>query len=90
MSEWVSVFDRLPEEEGDYLVTWEVENTWGDPIRSVAIFWYGKGINNNWLEEEYPDPYWNWFKSQYENECGREISCVTAWRELPEPYKEGK
>ena len=87
MSEWISVFDRLPEEEGDYLVTWEVEDTWGNPIRRMAIFWYGEGSNDVFSSEEtQPTPHCGWFESKEENAYEREIPCVIAWRELPEVY----
>ena len=76
---WIPVSERLPEEYGEYLISWicdqqkkpliaisecEVTNTWNDRLGVFDV---------NWLYDEYMSAYTN--------------IKVIAWMPLPEPYK---
>lgn len=83
MNPWIPVTERLPEEDGEYLVTFEsgyAEDYGFDPI-GIAPFEVdceGFGI---WQERFHPVSLGSlgseWVDIQ-----------VTAWRPLPEPYQE--
>lgn len=64
---WIPVTERLPEKEGYYLVSTDI-NTYGDG-REVALFC--KDEDGDYFSCEWSD-----------------AESVTAWMELPEPYKE--
>ena len=81
VQEWISVKDRLPEEDGSYLV---YSNSFGNR-KSVKLRWFAKdaemagaydiaGQKNVWY--------------LYDSECGYiSINSVTHWMPLPEPPK---
>ena len=81
VQEWISVKDRLPEEDGSYLV---YSNSFGNH-KSVKLRWFAKdaemagaydiaGQKNVWY--------------LYDSECGYiSINSVTHWMPLPEPPK---
>ena len=71
--EWISVTDRLPEDDGDVLVIvsgYPTPNITLEDVLVVAAFCEGEG----WYIEEYPD---------WDN------PIITYWMPLPEPPKEG-
>lgn len=75
MNKWISVKDRLPEEEVPVLVTYLSYNT-GEPIAdSIAIFSEGE---------------WYWYTDPDNDyiEQGPVIVEITHWVPLPEPAKE--
>ena len=81
VQEWISVKERLPEEDGSYLV---YSNSFGNR-KSVKLRWFAKdaemagaydlaGQKNVWY--------------LYDSECGYiSINSVTHWMPLPEPPK---
>lgn len=82
VQEWISVYDRLPQEDGAYLVT---ANDFGNSQR-VKIRWFAK-------DGETVDKYdlagqkYVWYF--YDSECGyASTKSVTHWMPLPEPPKE--
>ena len=80
--EWISVEDRLPEEYGEYMITWVSDQT-NKPLISIAEYEITDDFDREncrflgeWLFDEYMSAYTN--------------IKVTAWCELPEPYKGDK
>lgn len=72
--EWISVEDRLPEDDGDVLAIvsgYPTPNITLEDVLVVAAFCEGEG----WYIEEYPD---------WDN------PIITYWMPLPEPPKEGR
>lgn len=72
--DWISVTDRLPEDDGDVLAIvsgYPTPNITLEDVLVVAAFCEGEG----WYIEEYPD---------WDN------PIITYWMPLPEPPKEGK
>lgn len=82
MNGWISVKDRLPEEEGEYLVTcrWRED----DPYR-VDTMEYGFRIAPS--QEDNPRVFQNGaaFGEMWPNGMDN-IEEVIAWMPLPEPY----
>ena len=78
---WISVEDRLPEEDGSYLVT---TNSFGDR-QSVKLRWFAKdGENVDAYDLAGQKDVWY----LYDIECGYvSIKTVTHWMPLPEPPK---
>lgn len=81
VQEWISVYDRLPQEDGAYLVT---ANDFGNSQR-VKIRWFAK-------DGETVDKYdlagqkYVWYL--YDSECGyASTKSVTHWMPLPQPPK---
>jgi len=73
--QWVPVTEALPDEEGQYLVTWE---------GYVLILQYGKPLlPMNGPKQRKPD----WYEITDDGDYYRE--CVTAWMSLPKPFEEG-
>ena len=84
--EWISVKDRLPSVDGDYLVTikFKVLKNYG-----IGIMGYAKNL---YKVDEYDfhnkkRPGWYSYDSEYGY---YENNDVVAWMELPEVYKEGE
>ena len=72
--DWISVEDRLPEDDGDVLAIvsgYPTPNITLEDVLVVAAFYEGEG----WYIEEYPD---------WDN------PIITYWMPLPEPPEEGK
>ena len=85
MSEWIPVTERLPIQEGEYLVT--VNNIGGRPFRSIV-----RWANNLYNVDRYDFPFakrkgWYYYDSEW-GYC--EETDVIAWMPLPEPYKESE
>ena len=80
--QWISVEDRLPEEDGSYLVT---TNSFGDR-QSVKLRWFAKdGENVDAYDLAGQKDVWY----LYDIECGYvSIKTVTHWMPIPEPPKE--
>lgn len=70
--DWISVEDRLPEDDGDVLAIasgYPTPNITLEDVMVIAAFYEGEG----WYIEEYP----NW-----------DDPIITHWMQLPEPPKE--
>lgn len=70
--DWISVEDRLPEDDGDVLAIasgYPTPNITLEDVMVIAAFYEGEG----WYIEEYPD--WD-------------DPIITHWMQLPEPPKE--
>jgi len=81
---WISVSERLPEDEKEYLVT--LEKVYGTPEKLYGIANYLKfGDTGYWNERKYG--YLEWDKYS-DGHGGTKMYKVIAWRPLPEPYKE--
>ena len=75
---WIPCSERLPEENGRYLVTYPllINKPW------ISILWYGRPT---FPETDHPCFYAS------DDEYGDvEYNDVIAWAPLPEPYKEGE
>ena len=81
VQEWISVDDRLPENDGSYLVT---TNSFGDR-QSVKLRWFAKdGENVDAYDLAGQKDVWY----LYDIECGYvSIDSVTHWMPLPDPPK---
>ena len=81
VQEWISVKDRLPEEDGSYLVT---TNSFGDR-QSVKLRWFAKdGENVDAYDLAGQKDVWY----LYDSECGYvSVKTVTHWMPLPLPPK---
>lgn len=78
--EWISVKDRLPKENGEYLVCQSA--MFGDKEHILIARWTPK---YNGFEERLNGRA-IWYK--YDSEYGDyEIRCITHWMTLPEPPK---
>lgn len=79
---WIPVNERLPEEPGEYLITWtgilgEHSTKRTKPLMSIAEY-----------EIYDPENYADWITTMYEFEYYHDIK-VLAWMPLPEPYRAG-
>ena len=81
---WISVSERVPEDEKEYLVT--LEKVYGTPEKLYGIANYLKfGDAGYWNEKKYG--YLEWDKYS-DGHGGTKMYKVIAWMPLPEPYKE--
>lgn len=81
---WISVSERLPEDEKECLVT--LEKVYGTPETLFGIANYLKfGDAGYWNEKKYG--YLEWDKYS-DGHGGTKMYKVIAWMPLPEPYKE--
>ena len=71
---WIPVTEKLPEEYGEYLITWTCDQQ-KKPLIAIAECENNgsDAFNIKWLFDEYMSAYTN--------------IKVTAWRPLPEPFK---
>lgn len=87
---WIKCSDRLPDHDGEYLIT---KLLLGEPKTSVRSF----------TKDLYALDKFDFYKYRYKRKANRagwydydseygfyEIDNVIAWQELPEPYKEAK
>ena len=72
-SEWIPVSERLPEEDGEYLVA-----------SGEFIYVYSYGIPLMPMNER--NRRWGWYESTSEGDFYMDVD---AWMPLPEPYKGG-
>ena len=74
MPEWIPCSERLPEEDGQYLITVKYKhvNDSYEDIYAEHGEWY--------------DGRWDMFCFGH---CGK-VEDIIAWMPLPEPYKEGE
>lgn len=87
MSEWISVYDRLPEENGDYLTA--RTSKWRDVLIDVLSF--AKDLHKtgyvDFEDYEYIGKA-GWY--DYDSDWGYyDLDSVTHWMPLPEPPKAG-
>lgn len=82
---WIPVSERLPEEDGEYLVLYHIQSKYKPYVYDVRLF-----ANNLYKIDEY-DFYdkkgqkgWVYYDREY-GFC--EDDSVIAWMPLPEPYK---
>ena len=82
---WIPVKTALPKKNGRYLVA---KRTYGDTYVDILCF-----AKNLYKVDKYDfpgtnnkRPGWYWYDSEYG--CIDATDLVTAWQELPEPYKE--
>ena len=80
-NEWIPVDEKLPDEPGEYLVTWAGPLS-GDGYTDVLYY----GIPSLPMNEGDPDKY-SWYASTLEGDYY--YTNVIAWQPLPEAYKEG-
>lgn len=96
--EWISVKDKLPEKDGEYIVTREYENAFTDKIEYiVGIGYFTKDLyeydpsNFDESKDSHPgfvDEICGVDDYGYPQEDGVfEDKIVTHWMELPEPPK---
>jgi len=77
---WIPVSERLPEENGEYLITWTgILGEHGEKRTKPLL-----GIAEYEIYE--PENYEDWITTGNEFEHYRDIK-VSAWMPLPEPYK---
>ena len=78
---WIPVSERLPEENGEYLITWTgILGEHGEKRTKPLL-----GIAEYEIYE--PENYEDWITTGNEFEHYRDIK-VSAWMPLPEPYME--
>lgn len=78
--QWINVKDRVPEENGEYLITWTGvlganSTKRSKPLISIAEY-----------EIYEPENYEDWITTDNEFKPFHDIK-VLAWKELPEPYE---
>lgn len=80
---WIPVTERLPEEEGDYLLWGKIDENEEDEYSFIGSYDEGVEQFGIWHEQ---------FDSRTLGSLGSEFyaySKVVAWMPLPEPYKRG-
>lgn len=83
---WISVSERLPEDEKEYLVT--LEKVYGTPDTFFGIASYLKfGNDGYWNEKKYG--YLEWDKYS-DGHGGTKMYKVVAWMPQPELYRKEK
>ena len=80
-SKWIPCSERLPEEYGEYLITWTGLLGANSTERTKPLI----GIAEYEIYE--PENYEGWITTDYEFRHYHDIK-VLAWQELPEPFKE--
>lgn len=83
MSNWISVNDRLPDEDGEYLVFFNGEPSemcvlnFATVLSNADEAWFAFENRNysGWYD-------WDWAEREY-----YEVDGVTHWQPLPEPPK---
>ena len=78
--QWIPCSERLPEEEGEYLVTFN--DKWYGP--KVRILWYGTPFDIILDQDK-----WVFYCDQdYGFETFAPGKLVVAWMQMPKPYKD--
>ena len=78
--QWIPCSDRLPKEEGEYLVTFN--DKWYGP--KVRILWYGTPFDIILDQDK-----WVFYCDQdYGFETFAPGKLVVAWMQMPKPYKD--
>lgn len=81
---WISVSERVPEDEKEYLVT--LEKVYGTPEKLYGIANYLKfGDTGYWSEKKYGYLEWDRYSDGH---GGTKMYKVIAWMHLPERYEE--
>ena len=79
--QWIPCSERLPDKEGEYLVTFSDE--WKRNL--VRVLWYGTPFD---LDDR---TMWTFYcEHEYGFEAFKAEKPIVAWMPLPEPYKEGE
>ena len=81
IQEWIDVNERLPEDDGLYLVT--IERI--DGVSRLDMLPFAKDLHN--VDEiDFPEHKCGWY--DFDSEWGYyEFTRVIAWMSLPNPYK---
>ena len=81
VQDWISIDDRLPEEDGEYLV-WFGKSAFGQYAKVIGFAKDGDTVDKYDLHNEKNV----WF--YYDSECGY-LACrdVTHWMQIPHPPK---
>ena len=80
--EWISVEDRLPEKYGEYMITWTTSQS-KRPFIAIC-----EGEVTGVYDHEHNRFMFEWLLEDY-IKAYPDVK-VTAWQELPEPYKGDK
>ena len=81
--EWIPCSERLPSEEGLYMVT---QKTFSDDYRFIYLFHYGKPMMPNRKVKGAC-----WYRSDSEwGDVVYDDTDIIAWMPLPIPYREGR
>lgn len=79
--QWIPCSERLPDKEGEYLVTFSDE--WNRNL--VRALWYGTPFD---LDDR---TMWTFYcEHEYGFEAFKAEKPIVAWMPLPEPYKESE
>lgn len=78
---WIPCSDRLPEEYGEYLITWETSKA---PTRFIG---FAEGEETGVWDDQHDRFVFSWLPEDYIIERYPDWRVV-AWMPLPEPYKE--
>lgn len=72
LDEWISVEERLPDDENEYLVT--------DGYDMMVAFYRDDA-------EAWDNGNFGWVERNSDDDCPCRLGKVIAWKPLPEPYK---
>lgn len=79
---WIPCSERLPTEEGLYMVT---QKTFSDDYRFIDLLYYGKPMMSNRKVKGAC-----WYRSDSEwGDVVYDDTDILAWMSLPKPYREG-
>ena len=80
MGEWIPCSERLPEEYGEYLITWETSKA---PTRFIG---FAEGEETGVWDDQHDRFVFSWLPEDYIIERYPDWRVI-AWMPLPEPYK---
>ena len=78
---WIPCSERLPEEYGEYLITWETSKA---PTRFIG---FAEGEETGEWDDEHDRFVFSWLPEDYIIEKYPDWRVI-AWMPLPEPYRE--